>query len=317
VSDMTDILIYIITAIGGAIAGILYYVFKKRRDPVLVNVLEYLTRYHLDERVFSIDKVAEGTQLPKEVVERAIVRLEKAGIVVKTKRGYELVDPLVFLTPRDYEKALRLTKGDNIIYGAYQMPYVTDIKYIALQIVLLIGAFIFVLATLFVPVVSDFVRTKTGVEPPVVFSLFVFAIAVILIDVIDNLEKFWIRERYSVVVGMYSGILYDMKVPDELSGRIPRGGIVRADVDMNWRHKIKNLFGETPIGDVKVWVRNREEPIVFRSMPYPRELFMVIRALQLGSLEWRKKYARELALWRGRVYPFVPSYRRRGRRGRR
>jgi len=313
-SDIGSILIYIVTIIGGAIAGGLYYLLKKRRDPVLVNILEYLTRYHLDERAFSIDKIAEGTQLPKEVVERAIVRLERAGIVVKTKRGYELVDPLVFLTPRDYERALRLTKGDNIIYGAYQMPYITDIKYVIFQIILLLGAFVFVLATLFIPQVGAFVVAKTNVDPPVVFALFILAIAMILVDVIDNLEKAWIRERYSVVVGIHSGVLYDVSVADELSGRIPRGAIARVDIDVNWRQKLKNLFGEVPVGDVKIWARGKKEPIVFRSVPYPRELFMVIRALQLGSLEWRKKYARELALWRGRIYPFF-SYRR-GRRRR-
>jgi len=305
--------IYIMAVIGGAIFGVAYYFLKKRRDPIMVEVLEYLTRYHLDERQFSLDKVSEGTGLPKEVVERAIVRLEKAGLVVKTKKGYLLVDPLVFLTPRDYERALRLTKGDNIIYGAYQMPYVTDIKYIMLQLVLLIGSLAFLLAVIFYPPAATYVKHATGIENPVIFALFVFAIAVLLVDVIDNLEKVWIREKYSVVVGFHSGVLYDVSVTDELSGRIPRGAIARVDVDINWRQKLKNIFGEVPIGDVRIWVRDRKEPVILRSIPYPRELFMVLRSLQLGSLEWRKRHARELALWRGRVYPFV-AYRRGGRR---
>lgn len=309
-----DILFYIVTVLGGIIAGTIYYVTKRRRDRILVEVLEYLTDYHLDEKFFSIKKVSEGLQLPEDVVERAIVRLEKSGIVVKTSRGYALADPLVFLTPRDFERALRLTKGDNIIYGAYQMPYLTSIKYVIVQLAILIASLIFAALVFFnVLDLKAKVEGIMGVDPGM-FALLVIAMAIIIVDVFNNFVKAWIRERYSVVVGFYSGILYDLKVPDELSGRVPRGAVSRIDIDINWAQKINNMFGEIPIGDVRIWVRGKKEPIVFRSMPYPRELFMVIRSLQLGALEWRKRHARELALWRGRVYPFV-SYRR-GRRRR-
>ncbi len=310
-----DFIYVAVTIAGGIVASALYYILRKKRDPIMAEVLEYLTRYYLDERFFSIDKVSEGLQIPKEVVEKAIIKLEKAGIVMKTKRGHMLVDPLVFLTPRDYERALRLTKGDNILYGAYQMPYATDIKYVLIQLVLLVGSLAF-----FLLVVSDIGGIKDSVEKfigskldPVVFALFVVAMALVVADAIDNFIKCYVREKYSVIVGMHSGVLYDVKIADELSGRIPRGAITRIDIDINWRQKLKNIFGEVPIGDVKVWVRDRKEPVVFRSLPYPRELFMVIRSLQLSSLEWRKRYARELALWRGRIYPFFSA---RGRRRR-
>ncbi len=304
----------IVTILGGVVAGLAYYAMKRRRDPLLVTVLEHLTRYYLDEKFFSIDKMSEELQLPKEVVEKAIVRLEKSGIVMRTSKGYSLVDPLIFLTPRDYERALRLTKGDNIIYGAYQMPFITSLKYVIVQILLILGSVIFAVLVKFdmFGVGSRVGELLGGKISPMAFSLFVVAVAIILADVFNNVVKAWIREKYSVVVGFHSGVLYDVAVPDELSGRITRGSIARIDVDINWRQKINNIFGEVPIGDVKVWVRGRDKPVIFRSMPYPRELFMVLRSLQLGSLEWRKRYARELALWRGRVYPFVSF--RRGRR---
>jgi len=307
-----DIIFYIVTILGGIIAGAIFYITKRKRDPILVAVLEYLTDYYLDEKFFSIKKLSEGLQLPEDVVEKAIIRLEKSGIVVKTSKGYALSDPLVFLTPRDFEKALRLTKGDNIIYGAYQMPYVTNIKYVIVQLAILISSIIFAALVFF-----DVLGFKTKVENlvgvnPEMFALLIIAMAIIIVDVFSNIVKAWIRERYSVIVGFHSGILYDVKVPDELSGRIPRGAIARIDIDINWMQKLNNMFGEIPIGDVEVWVRGRKEPVKFRSIPYPRELFQVIRSLQLGSLEWRKRHARELALWRGRVYPFVPY--RRGRR---
>jgi len=312
---MNLVYFYIITVIGGVIASLAYYLVRKKRDPIMATVLEHLTRYYLDERFFSIDKVSEQLQIPKEVVEKAIVKLEKSGIVMRTKRGHALVDPLVFLTPRDYERALRLTKGDNIIYGAYQLPYITDLKYLSVQTFLLLGSFALLIATVFnIGGINATVQSWARGVDPRIFALFVTAICILLVDVIDNLEKIFIRGKYSVIVGVHSGLLYDISMADELSGRISRGSIVKIDIDINWRQKLKNIFGEVPIGDVKIWMRNRKEPIVLRSLPYPRELFMILRSLQLGSLEWRKRYARELALWRGRVYPFIHTYRGRRRR---
>ena len=76
---------------------------------------------------------------------------------------------------------------------------------------------------------------------------------------------------------------------------------------------MNNFFGGVPVGDVIVYVRGRKTPIVFRSVPYPRELYYVLRSIQLGSLQWRKKHARTLALWRMGWFPF---YGYRGKRKR-
>jgi len=69
--------------------------------------------------------------------------------------------------------------------------------------------------------------------------------------------------------------------------------------------KLLNYFIRVPIGDVVVKVKGQKEPVVFKNMPYPRELFYVIRSIQLGSLGWRKRHARTLMMWRARA--MVPT----------
>jgi len=315
VLSMDELIYYIISAIGGTVAGLIYYLGRKTKDPVAAKVISILTEQFLDEKMFTIERVSELSGLPREVVERVIVDLEKTGAVMRTGKGYSLVDPLVFLTPRDYSRALRLTKSDNIIYGGYQLFYVASpIVVLILSLVMIIPVTIFVLTVFnFEPVISMLNNITGGKIDPMLFSLLIVGIGIIAFDLIDNIVKAFNRSRYMVVVGFQSGLLYDLHPADELSGRVTRGEIERIDVDMNIIHKLNNWFGSTPAGDVRVWVRGKDKPIVFRSMPYPRELFLVLRSIQLGSLQWRKKYARELALWRGRVYPFFPTERGRGR----
>lgn len=316
---MFPLLVYVAVAIVGAlIGGGLFYVFKRKTDPILARILEYLTDYYLDEKFFSVKKLSDELQMPQDVVEKALVKLEKAGIIMKTSRGYSLVDPLVFLTPRDYERALRLTKEDNLLYGAYQMYYIAHPILTLIQVIIILIPLVIIFFTIFnlfgfKDLLAGFLAGKAD---PLMFSLFVFALSMLLLDIVNNIIKFWAREKYSVVVGYNSGILYDTSATDELSGRISRGAVSRIDIDISLGQKINNYFGAMPVGNVKVWVRGRNKPVVFRSLPYPRELFLIIRSVQLGSLQWRKRHARELALWRGRVYPFL-SYGRKGRGGRR
>lgn len=311
---MSELIYYLISIIGGVIAGLLYYLNKRKTDPILAKVIEHLTNYYLDEKFFSIKKISEELGLPQEVVEKAIIRLEKAGVVLRTSKGYSLVDPLVFLTPRDYERALRLTKGDNIIYGAYQLFYTSHpLIMVIMWLSILIPFALFVCVLLGIdPVINLLESVSRGQIDPLLLTLLFIGIGIVIYDLVDNIIKAWNREKYSVVVGFHSGILYDLHPADELSGRIRRGGIARIDIDMNLVQRLNNFFGSTPVGDVKIWLHGKKEPVIFKSMPYPRELFLVIRSIQLGNLAWRKKHARELALWRGRVYPFIP-YSRRGR----
>lgn len=313
---MNELIYYLISALGGAIAGIVYYLRRKERDPVAAKVISTLTGYFLDEKLFTIDRVSELSGLPKEVVERVIVNLEKSGVVMRTDKGYSLVDPLVFLTPRDYNRALRLTKSDNIIYGGYQLFYTAyPLLTLLLLLILIVPVSIFILAAVgYGPIVNWLNSIAGGRIEPVLLSLLFVAIGIILIDLIENIIKAFNRGRYAVVVGSLSGLLYDLHPADELSGRVMRGDIERIDMNINIFQKLNNWFGSTPVGDILVWIRGKDKPIVFRSMPYPREFFMVLRSIQLGALQWRKRYARELALWRGKVYPFFPTERRPGKR---
>lgn len=311
-----DIIYYVIASIIGAIIfGSVFYMIRRRRDPLLYRIVEHLINHYLDEKRFSIKKISEELGLPENLVEKAIVRLEKSGLVMKIKGGYTLVDPLVFLTPQDYERALRLSGQDNILYGAYQIYYLSHPLFTLAQLLVLVAPLILLFFAAYNMFgFRDVLASYLGGVDPIIFMLFVLAFAILFVDVFNNVLKYYIRERYSVIVGFHAGILYDVSPTDELSGRISRGSIARLDIDVSLSQKLNNLFGATPVGDVKVWVRGRKDPIIFRSLPYPRELFLIMRSIQLGSLQWRKRHARELALWRGRVYPFV-SYRS-GRRRR-
>jgi len=123
----------------------------------------------------------------------------------------------------------------------------------------------------------------------------------VFVDFVDNVIKAWAREKFSVVVGALSGISYDLSLADELSGRIRRGQIEDVDLELSLLQKLINYFKRVPVGDVIVKVRGQKEPVRFRNMPFPRELFYVIRSVQLGSIGWRKKYARVLMLWRAKT----------------
>ena len=311
---MLDIIL--VAVVGFAVGFTLAWLFIIKPDEITLKVLDHLVSRYLDERVFSIDKIAKELGMDKRVVEKAIKKLERAGIVAHLpKRGYFLQDPLVFLSPKDYERALRLTKDDNILYGAYQAPYKVSLTYIIAQLSVVILAVIFSAFAYFNvfgvgDIIRGFLPTNASLE---LFLLFIIALAIIVADVINNFFRWLTRERYSVIVGFYSGVSYDVSVTDELSGKIPRGAIANVDINVNWIQKLNNFFGGVPVGDVIVYVRGRKTPIVFRSVPYPRELYYVLRSIQLGSLQWRKKHARTLALWRMGWFPF---YGYRGKRKR-
>jgi len=102
-----------------------------------------------------------------------------------------------------------------------------------------------------------------------------------------------------------SGISYDKSLADELSGRIQRGKISGVDIQLSPLQKLANYFIDPPIGNVVVKVKGQKKPIIFKNMPYPREMFFVIRSIMLGSLGWRKRHARTLMLWRAKG--MVPS----------
>ncbi|GEM_PF-2428063 len=292
----------------------------KSRNPALERVVDTIVGHFLDERRFSLRDLERETGLAREDLRAALARLERAGLVSR-ERGdtYRLKDPLVFLTERDYDRAMRITKDDNILYGAYQNPYMPRL-YLLCVYGLFLADLVFVLLAYLshtvgwpTPTISEWVirALPDGREDLFMpFLLFLLAMGLIFVDFMDNIIKAWARERFMVIVGALSGISYDISFADELSGRIRRGEIKDVDIDISMFQKIVNYFKSVPLGNVKVKVKKgkEEEEIVFKNMPFPRELFYVIRSIQLGALQWRKRYAHTLMLWRARAaLPAAPS----------
>jgi DNA-binding MarR family transcriptional regulator len=278
-----------------------------KSDPDLEKVIDAIVSNFLDERKFHINSIVEITGLSKNKVEAILKRLEARGIVRKRGNMYQLVDPLVFLTPIDMERARRITKDDNILYGAYQNPYLPRLYFLAMY--LIFAADIAFVISVFFNIFPGLTNWVLKILPEGVsvnaFLLFTLGMGIIFVDALDNIIKSWAREKYSVVVGEKSGISYDKSLADELSGKIRRGAIADVDLQFSLLQKILNYFIRVPVGDVIVRVKGEEKPVVFKNMPYPRELFYVIRSIQLGSLGWRKRYARTLMMWRARA--MVPA----------
>ncbi len=295
----------------------LLYIRVRKEDRILDMIISILTDKYLDERTFKPEDVAKELHIDEDILNKYLKKLERKGIVAYiANKGYVLVDPLVFLTPKGLERAMRITKDDNILYGAYQSPYMSSPFYFVGQFLIVLITIIFGLLTHFNmfglrDFVGKYIPPDVGID---IFLLFLIGISIIVADLYNNLIKGLTREKYSVVVGLYSGISYDVSLTDELSGRIPRGRISKIDLEFNWTQKLNNFFGTIPVGDVLVYERGKENPVRFRSVPFPRELFYIIRSIQLGALQWRKRYARQLALWRAGAIPIFGYPSKGGRR---
>ncbi|HDJ26437.1 MAG TPA: hypothetical protein ENF34_03890 [Candidatus Bathyarchaeota archaeon] len=317
--DLSTILLIASIAAGFGICFALGW-RARRRDPAVEKVVDAIVENYLDERKFSVGRLVKDTGLDRDRVRRALRRLERAGVVTHVGDGnYRLKDPLVFLTEPDYARAVRITKDDNILYGAYQNPYLPRL-YLLCVYGLFLADLVFAVLTYLsytigwpTPLLSQWVLgilpSGKAEELLVPFLLFLVGMGMIFVDFLDNIIKGWARERYMVIVGALSGVSYDTSLADELSGRIRRGRIVDVDLDVSLLQKLINYFRSVPLGDVKVRYRigKEEKVIAFRNMPFPRELYYVIRSVQLGALGWRKKYARTLMLWRARAA--LPSVR--------
>ena len=305
---MMDLFFILGLAIAMIVGFVISWYLINRPDEIFERILKHLIEKYLDERYFTVKRLAEELNITEETLKKYLKKMEVYRIVtfVPEKNSYALVDPLVFLTPRDYARALRITKDDNIIYGAYQAPYRTNPIYIGVQLVILFTPIILFVIHIFnlanLEPYFSFLK-PLGIDLTI-FLLFLIAIGMILADAFNNLYKAYMRERYSVVVGAKSGISYDVSYADEFSGRIRRGEIQSVDLDMNFWQKLHNYFGEIPIGNIRIRVRGGRE-VVFRSMPFPRELFYVIRSIQLGNLAWRKRNARVISMWKAGVVPII------------
>lgn len=272
-------------------------------NKTIQKILDYMVDHHLDEWEVSKSKIMNGVDASKEEAEKALKTLMKKGIMYRGKHGYALLDPLVFLTNKDYSRARRLTKNDNILFGGYQVPYETNLYYILSEISLGVIGVIFLVFTYFNSFgLATYLENLFGVAPLAV-ALFILAILIVLGDVFNNFIKYWTRERYSVVIGEKSGISYDISLADDLSGRVERHAIDKVDINMSLLQKLVSSFKAVPIGDLRVWEEGADQPIVFNNIPYPREAFFIIRGIQLGALEWRKKHAKNISYWKSGSKP--------------
>ena len=272
-------------------------------------VIDAIVEHFIDERSFTPDRLEKYTGMDKNTIKKYLDKLVKEGVLVKGSGAwYKLKDPLVFLTEKDYNRAIRLTRDDDILYGAYQNPYFLHFYFLGIYSFFI--AVLFIIAGIYFGLLESFRNFLVSILPGgestlPVFLLFLIAATIILVDALDNLIKAWSRERYSVIIGKLSGISYDRSLADELSGRIQRGKISGVDIQLSPLQKLANYFIDPPIGNVVVKVKGQKKPIIFKNMPYPREMFFVIRSIMLGSLGWRKRHARTLMLWRAKG--MVPS----------
>jgi len=294
-------LILVLIAVAAFLVGFFGYLLATRgRRSFPEEILDAIIDNFLT-RSFTAGELAKVLGMPREEVERALKRLARGGLLSKSRNRYRLIVPLFFLSHRQYQKALRLTANDEILYGGAQQPFLSNLALLLIyalipaslifSIIVLLGVF---------PQLNLALADLFGYLDVRVFLLFTVVASIVVVDAAENLVKSWAQERFSVVVGAQSGIYYDERYATELSGRIPRGKIREVSYRVNLLQKLLNLFAEIPHGDIIVKVKGRKNPVVFRNMPFPRELFYVIRRVQLKGLGWRKRHARTLMMWRTR-----------------
>jgi len=294
-----------VLSIIGFVVGILV-TWRQYKIPGIGDVIDAITTYYLDEQKFTFQKISADLKLPDPVVKHALKELERRDVIYRTKSGwFAMNDPLIFLSEKDMIRAKRLTKGDNLIYGAYQNPFFSHSE-LLLVYGIFIGTIIFGLVCGFIEPARTWLLSMLGTANIIdgaIFLLFIIMVGMITTDALENLISIWSRERYSVIIGEMSGISYDTSYSDEYSGRIGRGMIRRADLQITPIQKFMNYFMRVPIGDIRICCVAKKDggpEVEFKNLPFPREMFYVIRSIQLKSLGWRKRHARTLMLWRAR-----------------
>ncbi|MHA1264369.1 MAG: hypothetical protein ACTSRS_03960 [Candidatus Helarchaeota archaeon] len=295
-------------ALIGFVIGFLV-TWRRKAVTGLTDVIETISTKYLDERHFQFKDIVRESRLPEPVVKRAMKELEKTDVIFRTSKTgwFALNDPLNFLSEKDLIRASRLTKDDNIVYGAYQNPFFSHVELVAIYGIFF-GAVIFAILGWTVPevqnwLINDVMPPGATVIDVSIFLLFLILLGLVTTDAIENLISIWARERYSVVIGERSGIAFDTSYSDEYSGRIGRSRIRRVDLQISPIQKFLNYFMRVPIGDIQICCVPKQEGgpwVKFKNMPWPREMFFIIRSIQLKSLGWRKRHARTLMLWRAR-----------------
>jgi len=176
-------LLLALAVIGFAFGFGLRYSF----DPVrtrLAGVITAITTHYLDERHFRVNELLKNSpelNMSEEELESALDELVDRGVLLTKKGGfYVLLDPLLFLTERDIDRATRLTKNDDLLYGGYQHPFLTHMEFFTIYGIFIIALIISALTIFDIsPLRSSFVaRLPTSINWQI-FLLFLLVMSII------------------------------------------------------------------------------------------------------------------------------------------
>ncbi len=291
---------------------LLFYLITWRRGEVDNKILEAIVEHHLT-RSFQTKDIARVTGQDKKKVESALNQLNRNGIIQRRGKYYQTINPLFFLSETYYTKSLRFSIDDEILYGGAQNPFLTNYQLVGFYGLVPLSLFFSLIVILGIfPEINLVFSTYFSYLDLNLLLAFLVILSIIIVDAINNLIKSWAQDRNSVIVGVKSGVTFDIEYAAERSGRISRPKLGNVSYQLSLFQRLMNYFSEIPHGDIVIQVKGQKEPMTFRNVPFPIELFYVLRQVQLQSLEWRKRYARTMMEWRANT--LIPSVGTGGRR---
>ncbi|MFX0079969.1 MAG: hypothetical protein ACFE8O_12090 [Candidatus Hermodarchaeota archaeon] len=303
----------IIIAVLSFLLGVLvYFLATWPREKINDEILNLIVDRFLT-RSFQARDIAAIKNQPSREIEPTLKLLERSGILKKRGKYYQTINPLFFLSESYYTKSLRFSIDDEILYAGAQNPFLTNYQLVTVYglVPLTIIFAISVTLGIFPEITLFFTNYFSYLELNSLLA-FLILMSIVAVDAIDNLIKSWAQDRNSVIVGVKSGLTYDIGYATERSGRIRRPKLGEISYEISMLQKFLNFFSEMPHGDIIIQVKGEKQPVTFENMPFPRELFYVLRQVQLKSLEWRKRYARTMMEWRANT--LIPSVGTGGRR---
>ena len=165
-----DQLIQALLVIVPIIAFIIGFIIVWYRQEVkgINQIVEAIVTSFLDERGFQLKDIESRVDLPEPVISNALNQLSEAGVLTRKGSWYKLNDPLVFLSEKDMIRASRLTKDDNILYAAYQNPFLSNLEALLVYMFFVISI-IFSTVCFFVPAAKEWfvsVIVSISLVPP-------------------------------------------------------------------------------------------------------------------------------------------------------
>ena len=302
----------IIAGLSFLFGVLIYFIASWPRKKIKDDILDILVDRYLT-RSFRARDIAVFQNKTSKDIEPTLKQLERCGILKKRGKYYQTINPLFFLSESYYTKSLRFSIDDEVLYAGAQNPCLTNYQLVGFYglVPLAIIFAVIVILGLF-PEVTLFFTTFFSYFELNALLAFLIIMSIVVVDAINNLIKSWAQERNSVIVGVKSGLTYDVGYATERSGRIRRPKLGEISYQISLFQKFLNFFSEIPHGDIIIQVKGEKQPMTFKNMPFPRELFYVLRQVQLQSLEWRKRYARTMMEWRAKT--LIPSVGTGGRR---